>query len=238
LFQTPQSRKQFTKEINLSHELYQDTHSWLPKVSYLNLKRQNALLMQQEGMGDKMRMYEVDGVSHIAATSTSPAKTLDLGGLVDASINLLDQWVQKNVSPPATIADLAAVGGKNDKQQPTAIDLPPIACPTGVRFAGPLPAGGTSTAGYAAYDGASPEPVNSNGVLIDVNGNGYRDTMPTMQQAWQQLGLLGGHDSLTKNRYVACVTQSANSLAQDRLLTHSAANWYIQQAQSYPNLPW
>ena len=239
IYKTPQDRAKFTKEINFSHELYQDYHSWLPQVSYLNLKRQDTLLMQQEGLSDKMRMYEVDGVSHIAATTSSPANTLDIGGLVgDAGIDLLDNWVQHNVAPPATMADLAAVGGHNDHHQPTAVKLPPIACPTGVRFAGPPPAGGDSTTGYVAYDGTSLEPVNSSGVLIDVNGNGYRDTMPTMQEAWRQLGLLGKHQTLTKQAYVSCVTNDVHDLVHDRLLSADIGNWYIQQAQQYPNLLW
>jgi hypothetical protein len=238
IYKTNADRAKFTKELNLSHDLYQSAHSWLPHVSYLDLKRQNTLLMQQEGLGDKTRMYEVAGVSHIAATSTSPAKTLDIGGLADASITLLDQWVQKNVAPPATMADLASVGGHNNKHQPTSVQLPPIACPTGVRFAGPPPAGSVTSTGYVPYDGTTLEPVNSDGVLTDVNGNGYRDAMPTLDQAWRSLGLIGKHDTVTKNVYVGCVKDSVHDLVQNRLLTQDVANWYIQQAQNFPNLPW
>lgn len=236
LFQTPESRARFTKELDLAHALYLSRHGFLPDVDYLALKRESALLLQKEGLGSKTRFYEVHGVSHQSRTVTSPPKTLDIGGLLDALIDDLDQWVQKDVAPPPTMSDLPALGGPGT--QHPAVGLPPVACPTGVRFPWPPPGGGAGDTGYVPYDGRSPEPVNSQGSLVDLNGNGYRDQMPTMQQAWRQLGLLSGHQQLTKERYVACVTRSADSLVRDRLLPQRVAAYYIEKAQSFPNVPW
>lgn len=253
LFQTSQARATFTKEINFSHDMYEPVHSWLPQLTYLDLKRQNAQLIQQEGLGDKSRTYEIAGVSHIAATSSSPARTLDIGGMADAAIDLLDNWVQHNVAPPKSIVNLASLStnapitssadpspmpDNNMHNAKTSVELPPIACPTGVRSAAPAPDGAASSTGYTPYDGTSLEPVNAGGALVDVNGNGFRDTMPTMQEAWQMLGLLKKHQTLDKSAYVACVTKDVSALTHEHLLSQTAANFYLQTAQQFPNLPW
>jgi hypothetical protein len=253
LFQTASERDQFTKTITFNHDLYLSAHTWLPEVSYLDLKREQTSLLQQEGLGDKTRTYEIAGVSHIPNSTGSPANTVDMGGVIAAVIDDLNNWVQNNVAPTPTISDLATVSKTAtispssvpspnfttdtiDKQ--TSIQLPPIACPTGVRYGSPGPNGSPTTTGYTAYDGTSLEPVNAGGALVDVNGNGYDSTMPTMQQAWQRLNLLAPGQQLTKTVYVACVTKDVNQLTQEKLLSQGAATWYIQQANSFPNLPW
>jgi Alpha/beta hydrolase domain len=265
LFQTTQARTQFTKQIDLSHGLYLDTHVWLPDLHYLDLKRQNTLLLQQQGLGSKNRMYELRAVSHISATTTSPPKTLDVGGVADAVIDLLDRWVRDGVAPPPDMSDLPALGGQDGHHRVSgamapsastvtqalgvaagqqsgtrnhAIALPPIACPTGVRFPWPPPDGSAQTTGYVPYDGTSLEPVDSRGFLDDLNGNGVRDPLPAMQQAWRQLGLVGPNQTLTTQAYVACVTRSVDVLVGERLLSRSVASWYIDQSRQFPNVPW
>lgn len=119
-----------------------------------------------------------------------------------------------------------------------AIALPPIACPTGVRFPWPPPNGSAQTTGYVPYDGTSLEPVDSRGFLDDLNGNGTRDPLATMQEAWRRLGLLNPSPTLTGGAYVDCVTGAVDALVRERLLAVSVASWYIAQARRFPNVPW
>jgi hypothetical protein len=253
LFQTSQQKAGFTKELNFAHDMYESTHTWLPEVSYLDLKRENALLDRQLGLNDKTRTYEVAGVSHIPNSTGSPTNTLDMGGLIDAAITNLDAWVQRGVTPPDNIVNTAVESPHapivasanpapnvktNDVDKQTSIQLPPLACPTGIRYSAPAPTGAASSTGYAAYDGSSLEPINAGGALVDVNGDGIRNKMPTMEQAWHQLGLLAPWQQLTKNAYVSCVQQSVNMLTGKHLLTQAVANWYVSQANNFPNLPW
>jgi hypothetical protein len=241
LFASPESKERFTKEINLSHARYISAHDWLPDVSYLNLKRQNALLLHQQGMDDQSRAYEIDGVNHIANTTKSPKNTLDIGGVIDASIDLLDKWVQGDVAPPPSMINLAALGTDDAfaATKTRTVQLPPLACPTGFRYPwGPLPAGGSTQTGYAAYDGTSPEPIDSRGFLIDINGNGYRDTMPTMEEEWKREGLLDQSANLDKAAYVKCVGSNTDALVKLGLLSPAVASWYVDQANAFPAVPW
>lgn len=226
------SREQFTPELTLAHNRYTDIHSWLPEVSFLDLKLQGQSLYLKQGLGAKTRLYEVDGVSHIAATSDSPPKTLDIGGLFTGTLAALDAWVRHGTTPPATMADLPGTGHGH------AVELPPMACPTGIRYAWPAPDGAASETGYAAYDGKTLEPVDSRGALVDVNGNGYRDAMPTIDQAWQRLGLLAPHHSVTAAAYTKCVESSAGSLEHKRLLPKDVGDYYVKVARQYPDISW
>jgi hypothetical protein len=226
------SRAGFAPELTLAHNRYTDIHSWLPGVSYLDLKLQGQSLYLKQGLGAKTRLYEVDGVSHIAATAASPPKTLDIGGLFDGTLTALDQWVTSGVTPPATMADLPGTGHGH------AVELPPMACPTGIRYAWPAPDGAASETGYAPYDGRTPEPVDSRGALVDVDGNGHRDAMPTIDQAWQRMGLLAPHHSVTAAAYAKCVQSAAGTLEHKRLLPKSVADWYVKVARQYPGVPW
>jgi hypothetical protein len=252
LFQTPQQKTSFTKEINFAHDMYESYHTWLSEVSYLQLKRENTKLDDQ--LGVPARTYEVAGVSHIPNSDGSPTNTLDMDGLISSAITNLDAWVTHNTQPPASIVNTASVSTSapivtssnpapdaktNNVDKQTSVQLPPLACPTGIRFSQPAPNGSPTSTGYAAYDGSSLEPVNAGGQLVDVNNNGVRDTMPTMTQAWRSLGLLGQNQQLTKGVYVSCVQQSVNKLTSEHLLSQSVADWYVQTASStYPNLPW
>ena len=241
LFQTPQDKARLTKELTISHGAYLSAHEWTPTVLYPTMKRQTALILHQRGLDDRAVMYEVAGVSHIANTVGSSEKTLDIAPLADKAIDLLDDWVQHDVAPPATIANLAAlgVGGAYAAQHNQSLELPPIACPTGVHyFYGPTPKDGATVTGFAAFDGKSLEPVNSRGSLVDVNGNGYRDTMPTLEQAWVDRGLIVPGQTVDAKTYAACIANAAHALVEKRLISQDSADWYNAQAKKYPDVPW
>jgi hypothetical protein len=116
--------------------------------------------------------------------------------------------------------------------------LPPLACPTGYRYPWPAPAGTAQQTGYVRFDGTTMEPVNSQGALVDVNGDGVRDVMPTMEQEWHALGLVPDGQQVTRPVFLACVRQDVSWLVGDRLLTGAAAQGYLRQASAYPNLTW
>ena len=220
------TRDQMVPEFTFGHALYLDQHTWLPDVTYLSLKQLGDQLYRREGLAGKTRLYVVGGVSHIPNSTGSPAHTLDMGALIQAAIPVLQDWVTRGTPPPPSITGVDSVR------------LPPIACPTGYRYPWPAPAGAASQTGFAPYDGTTPEPVNSRGALVDVNGDGVRDAMPTVSQAWQRLGLIRSGQSVTQQVYVSCVRHDVATLRSQRLLTPATATWYVRQAETYPNLPW
>ena len=224
LLQSARDREAFAPQIDVSHALYYVD-------AYLPLKRENARIILEKGLGDKHRVYEVRGVSHFDAGRGRP-ESLDSGGLMEALIDALDQWVDGGVAPPASRADVPALAS-----QP-AIALPEVACPVGVYYQ--FPPGesddrrAAQTTTLAAFDGVSPEPMDARGVLVDMNGNGARDTRESVAAAWQRLGLLGAGEALTPARYAACIEQAAAALAQDRLLPQRLVGHYRQQALQRP----
>jgi hypothetical protein len=205
---------QLVPELTFAHGLYLDHHTWLPGVSYLALKELGQRLYQREGLAAKTDLFVVAGVSHIPDSTGSPAHTLDMGRLIEAAIPVLQDWVTRGVAPPA---------GRS-------VSLPPIACPTGYRYPWPAPGGAAAQTGYVPYDGVTLEPVNSQGVLVDVNGDGVRDALPRLASVWGS--------RVSSSVYVSCVRRDVSSLVRARLLTSDAASWYVSQAGRYPDLPW
>ena len=224
LLRDAQDREVFAPQIDVSHGLYYVD-------SYLPLKRENARIILEKGLGDKHRVYEVRGLSHFDA-GRGRAESLDTGGLMEALIDALDQWVEAGVAPPASRADVPALAS-----QP-AIALPEVAGPVGVYYQ--FPPGeaddrrAAQTTTLAAFDGVSPEPLDARGLLVDMNANGVRDTRESMTAAWQRLGLLAAGEALTPARYAACVEQAAAALAQDRLLPQRLIAHYRLQALQRP----
>jgi Alpha/beta hydrolase domain len=241
LLKDDESRANFTQQIDLTHQSYVPRHDFLPDMTYLDIKRENARLLLEKGLGHKHRMYEIRGVSHIEAgdgySGIARAQNLDIGGVMDAVIDLLDKWVQDGVQPPPTTSDLMLLGDANDDgmNENPAIALPPVACPTGVFFSWPPPTGGDSSTAFAAFDGESLEPVDSRGVLVDVNENGVRDTMETMEEAWHRVGLLRVNQRLTLGQYAQCIGRAGNTLVQDRLLPSRVKAYYVATAsETFP----
>jgi hypothetical protein len=234
LFAGPDAER-FVPQIDLSHALYLgDTGD------FLKLKRENARLLAQKGLGDRHRMYEISGVSHFDAGQTSlqdlVPETLDLGGLMESFIDMLDRWIDKGIAPPPTRSDLPEIAGSehDGKSQNLAIALPEIACPLGERFVFP-PAHGVSRrsfqeTAFAAFDGTNLEPLDGHGGFVDMNHNGMRDRRETIREAWARLGLIKPGEPFERRAYVACVANSAAKLVSEGFLPPGVIGWYVKRA--------
>jgi hypothetical protein len=232
-FLSAATRARLVPEFTFAHGLYLDQHTWLPGVSYLTLKQLGEQLYRESGLAGKTDLFVVAGVSHIPNSTGSPAHTLDMGPLIQAAIPVLQDWVTDGTPPPAAIAGRPGDGSLADQ-----LRLPPLACPTGYRYPWPAPSGTAQQTGYVPFDGTTMEPVNSQGALVDVNGDGVRDAMPTLGQEWRTLGLVHGGQQVTPAVFGSCVRQDVSWLVRDRLLTAAAAQGYLAQASAFPNLTW
>lgn len=225
-------KQKFVPQIDISHQLDAgDDNASIKK------KRENAVLLKQKGLADKHRVYEIKGLAHIDAGLVSrpdhAAQALDLGGVMDALVDRLDQWVVSGKTPPPSRAEIAGLNGKNE-----AVVLPEVACPQGVYHVFPAALGDSLRGGqetaFAAYDGVNLEPLDAKGKLVDMNGNGTRDQRETVEQAWKRLGLLKQNESFSRAKYVSCVTKAATALAKDGLLPARVVNYYVRKAQTVP----
>ena len=235
LFTSDEERRRFTKQIDITHMLYAgDTGDFMQN------KRANARLLREKGLGEKHRVYEVRGVSHFDAGQVSRpdlvGQTLDLGGLFDALIDRLNDWVEKNKAPTATKADMPELSAANGNASPNAngaVALPEVACPLGEYYAyppgvDPARRGGQETA-FAVFDGTNLEPLDERGNLVDMNGNGVRDKRETIAQAWQRLGLLKAGQKMTTAVYQSCVKDAAAKLVRQGLLPAKVAEYYAEK---------
>lgn len=253
-------RDAFAPQIDLVHQAY--TGADFVEGNYLSLKRENAVLLQRKGLGDKTRTYEVVGLSHADAGNVWPSplfeENLDLSGIMDALIAMLDGWVEGAITPPPTRSDDARVGdvdGDRVLDHP-AIQLPEIACPLGVYYEFPPGVKVPGRTGFAPFlDSPRPalnadttaipesfdpewlEPLDSRGRPLDMNRNGVRDTRETVEQAWRRrridgarFGVLDDDQVFTWNRYASCVVQAASALAEAGLLSEEALLHYIEEA--------
>ncbi|HZU04560.1 MAG TPA: alpha/beta hydrolase domain-containing protein [Chloroflexota bacterium] len=251
LFATPEERARFVPQLEVAHQAYTGETG-----DYLRLKRENLWLLQTKGLGDKVRLYEIAGSSHFDAGRVSQmgpaeaaltAQNLDLSGVFDALIDVLDAWVAQGVEPPPTRSDSYLLGDvdRDGIREHPAVALPEVACPTGVYYV--FPEGvdpgrrGTQLTAFAAYDGASLEPLDSRGFLVDMNHNGIRDQRETISQAWQRRlhegetsGVLAPGETLTPQQYVSCVERAASELVAQRLLSREALAYYLEQAAQSP----
>jgi hypothetical protein len=228
--------ERFVPQIDLSHALYLGDSG-----DFLRLKRENARLLAQKGLGDRHRMYEIRGVSHFDAGQTSlpdlVPETLDLGGLMESFIDMLDRWVDKGIAPPPTRSDLAEIAGgeREGHSRNPAIALPEVACPRGERFVFP-PAHGVSRrsfqeTGFAAFDGTNLEPLDGHGRLVDMNHNGVRDRRETIREAWLRLGLIKAAEPFGRRAYVACIAKAAANLVSEGFLPPGLIAWYVRRAE-------
>lgn len=252
----------FAHQIEIAHQAYAGNDYTLG--DYISNKRRNVRLLIQKGLGGKSRMYEVVGVSHGDAGNVSNdnpelvPQNLDLSGIFDPLADVLDAWVERGIEPPPTRSDAYDLGDadRDGRLENGGIELPEVACPTGVyyEFAESGPSGGrTAFAAFlresrpalnadtepipAGYDRSWLEPMDSRGYVVDMNKNGVRDTRDSITQAWQRRaaegekhGILEPDEKLTHARYVSCVAASASELFQQRLLSESAMLDYIQNA--------
>jgi hypothetical protein len=244
LFETEESRRQFIKTIEVPHQLFIRHRSragvpeWISPV-YIENHRITAKILREKGLGDKLRMYEVRGISHIGAEyleedQRGDITTVRLSRLMDGLIDLLDNWVDRNITPPATRSDLLELGdtdgdGTNENE---ALALPELACPLGVYRPYPpgMGAGGVNWTDFAPFDGRSLEPQDGRGVFVDMNLNRYLDARESVEQAWLRLGLLKPGEKLDRETYRACVEAAVDRLKKTGFLTERAAKLYVEQA--------
>jgi len=232
LLASDEDKRRFVQQIDISHQLDVGEND-----SSIKKKRENALLLKQKGMADKHRVYEIKGLAHFDAGLVSRAdhvaQALDLGGIMDALVDRLDEWVVSGKAPPPSRAEIPAMGGKNES-----VALPEVACPLGAYHIFPEVLGDSLRGGqetsFAAFDAVNLEPLDARGKLVDMNGNGARDQRESVEQAWRRLGLLKANESFSRTKYVSCVTQAATALAKDGLLPARVVHHYVGKAQSAP----
>lgn len=243
LFTTPEDRARFVKQIETSHMLYGNTTEDNPPPyatrDYLANKRLNARVLREKGLGDKHRVYEIEGISHSGGEYLPEGKRapdveiLDVSRLMDVMIDLLDNWVEKGVEPPVSMSNWHELGDldKDGVVENPAIRLPEIACPTGVYAPFP-PSGkdaGITETFFTPFDGQGLEPLDGRGTLVDMNFSRVRDFRETMDQAWIRLGLLKPGEHFSKAAYNACVRKSLDGLKARRLLTPRVEEIYTRQ---------
>lgn len=253
-------RDNFALQLDIVHQAY--SGGGFVVGEYLSVKRENARLLGKKGLGAKSRTYEIIGVSHGDAGSVWPSElysqNLDLSGVYDSLIDVLDQWVEQGIEPGPTRSDDYQLGDANGDGQleNPAVALPEIACPTGVYYEFPPGVSRPGRTGFTPYLKTPQRPVNadttplppdfeenwlepldSRGYLVDMNKNHIRDTRPSITQAWrrraregERYGILGPERVLTHDRYVSCVSRVASELLDQRLISESAMLHYIQAA--------
>jgi len=246
LFVTEKERQRFVKTIEITHQLYNVRRSlqarsgpqWVSQVLLVN-KRMNAKILIDKGLGDKIRMYEVRGISHFGGEYLKDGRDgdvtiLDLSRIMDALIDVLDNWVERDIAPPPSKSDWFELGDLDGDGviENEAIALPEVACPLGLYYQYPPGRGesGISRTGFASFDGQSLEPLDGRGVFVDMNLNRYLDHRESVDQAWHRLGLLKPGETFSRSRYQACVEAAVDKLKQEKLITERVATHYIQQA--------
>jgi len=241
LLTTAADKAAFVPQIDVAHQMYNNI--WPPQhpewmsSSYLENKRNNARILQQKAMAN-YRMYEVRGTSHSGGESLPDSmqrgelQNIDVSKAMDRFIDLLDAWVDKGQTPPPTHSDDSSLGGARPDggvERP-ALVFPELACPLGVYYGYPNSTAGATA--FAAFTGTGIEPLDGNDVFVDMNRNGVWDYRETPTQAWRRLGLLKPDETLTRDKYVACVTTAANRLRDDGFFSAKTAAAYAEHAQT------
>ncbi len=247
LLRTPEQKARFLKTITTAHQAYPLTYSnivpgemdldnipeGVSPVALRN-KRTMSRLFNEKGV-ENFRMYEVRGLSHSGGEGLPDGKSedgvvqiLNMPRLLDGLIDALDNWVERGVAPPASKSDVDIGRGS----QMTAISMPEVACPLGHYFAYPSLRGpdGTGSTGFAPYDGKGLEPMDGQLKIVDMNGNGKRDKRETVSEAWLRLGLLKAGETISRDKYVACVQNATAKLRGESLVTENVAKLYVAEA--------
>jgi hypothetical protein len=231
LLTTEAEKAAFVPQIDVSHQMYNNI--WPPKkpdwmsASYLENKRNNARVLRDKELTPKHRMYEVRGISHSGGETLPDARladNLDLSKMMERFVDLLDAWVDKGVAPPPSRSDWPELGFG------PALAFPEVACPLGVYH--PYPTTTSGATAFAAFTGKGLEPLDQNKVFVDMNRNGVWDLRETPTQAWRRLGLLAQDESLTRDKYIACVTSAAEQLRRDGFFSDATARAYAEAAKT------
>jgi hypothetical protein len=240
LLTTAADKAKFVPQIDVAHQMYNNI--WPPQhpewmsSSYLENKRNNARILRDKGIAN-YRMYEVRGISHSGGESYADGKKgdleiLDLSRMMDRFIDMLDGWVDKGVAPPPTHSDAAELGDANHDGviENPGLAFPEVACPLGVYYGYPETTSGATA--FAAFTGKGIEPLNGKNVWVDMNRNGVWDYRETPTQAWRRLGLLQQGETLTRDRYTACVQTAAGALRKEGFFSDTTADWYTTHART------
>jgi len=249
LFATDAEKAAFVPQIDVAHQMYNNI--WPPKhpawmsSSYLENKRNNAKILRDKGLGAKYRMYEVRSISHSGGENMpdgarGPLENLDLSQMMERFVDLLDGWVEKGAAPPPTRSDWPELGDadRDGVLENPALAFPEVACPLGVYYSYPESTSGTTA--FAAFTGKGIEPLDAKKVFVDMNRNGVWDYRETPTEAWRRLGLLQKNETLTRERYVACVRRAADQLRRDGFFSDKTTASYIDRAATVdlpPTMP-
>ena len=256
LFQTKDDRDAFVPMLEVAHQLYINDRNdpkpdWVSSNFLIN-KYRNAQLLQEKGLGDKFRFYEVRGVSHDGGEDLPDQKRghveiLPLWRLMNSFIDMLDDWVDRGRTPPPNRSDWAELGDVNHDGviENGALKLPEVACPLGVYYPFPPPEGRVGYTGFATFDGRSEEPFDGRAIqsegnyphiavatFADMNHNGFRDYRESVTQAWRRLGLLQPNQSISQVRYDSCVRAAATILIEQKFISEKVGRHYIDQART------
>jgi len=235
LLTTTAEKAAFVPQIDVAHQMYNNI--WPPQhpewmsSSYLENKRNNARILRDKGIGN-YRMYEVRGTSHSGGESLPDSmqrgdlQNIDLSKAMDRIIDILDAWVDKGVTPPPTYSDDPSLADPDHQ----ALAFPEIACPLGVYYNYPETVSGATA--FAAFTGKGIEPLNAKNVWVDMNRNGVWDYRETPTQAWRRLDLLQPTETLTREKYAACVRSAAEKLRKEGFFSDKTVEWYASQART------
>jgi len=240
LFQTDAERAGFVPQIDVTHQLYnnvwdRERPEWITN-SFLHNKRLNAKILRDKGLSDRHRMYEVRSISHSGGESLPEGSdnrdTLNLSLMYDRFIDILDAWVDQGIEPPPNRSDWAKLGDLDGDEviDYPAISFPEVACPLGIWAPHSMGSGSTFFIPFTAD--SQMEPMDRNQVFVDMNRNGIRDLWENPTQAWHRLGLLQSNETLTLEKYGACVYAAANQLKKDGFFSDKTVQWYIEDAKT------
>ena len=229
LLTTDTERTAMVPQFEVAHQGYNNIWptkrpDWVSE-SYLENKRRNAKIMQDKGVGSKFRIYEVRSISH---AGSGPG--LNIAPMWGQFFAMLDAWVDKGVAPPPSRSDVVDIGDadRDGRIENPALAFPQVACPMGLYYTTTTTA---TTIAFAPFTGAGLEPLNEDKIFVDMNRNGIWDRRESLQQAWARLGLLKDGEQLTREKYVACVQQSADQLRKDGFFSEKTATEYIEAAK-------
>lgn len=245
LFATDPEKAGFVPQIDVVHQMYNNIwpakHPDWMSSSYLENKRNNARILRDKGLGEKYRMYEVRSISHsggenMTDSKRGPLENLDLSKMMDRFIDMLSAWVEHGATPPPTRSDWPELGDADHDGvvENPALAFPEVACPLGVYYSYPESTSGTTA--FAAFTGRGIEPLDAKKVFVDMNRDGVWDYRETPTEAWRRLGLLQKNETLTSEKYVACVQHAAEGLERDGFFSNDTAAAYVKQARAVRNL--
>ena len=158
-------RNAFALQIDVVHQAYVGAD--FVAGDYLSMKRKNARLLHEKGLGPKSRTYEIVGMSHADAGNVWPSElwsqNLELSGIFDILIDVLNEWVEHGSEPGPTRSDDYNLGDidKDGQLENPAVSLPEIACPTGVYYEFPPGVSLPGRTGFAPYLETPRFPINA-----------------------------------------------------------------------------